>query len=67
MNEFRLTEWDEELGSYILSNPDKFNCLDERDLINYIGSLENYIENDREKLWANINSIAEMKVREKCN
>ena len=67
MNEFRLTTWDEELGSYILSNPDKYNCLDERDLINYIGSLENYIENDQKRLWENIESIAEAWSKEKCN
>lgn len=65
MNEFRLTIWDEELGSYILSNPDKYNCLDERDLINYIGSLENYIENDQKRLWEDIKSIAEIWSKEK--
>lgn len=60
MNEFRLTVWDEELGSYILSDPNKYNCLDEQDLINYIGSLENYIEDDQIKLWKNVESIAEV-------
>lgn len=55
MNEFRLTIWDEELGSYILSNPEKYNSLDERDLINYIGSLED----NRKRLWEDIEFIAE--------
>ena len=39
----RVTEWDEELGSFILTEEYKGDKLSERDLINYIGKLENVL------------------------
>lgn len=39
----RVTEWDEELGSFILTEEYKGDKLSERDLINYIGKLEDVL------------------------
>ena len=41
----RITEWNEELGSFLLDEKFKGEKLSERDLINYIGILENILNN----------------------
>ncbi len=41
----RLTVWDEELGSFLYTDGVPANNIDERDLINYIGVLEDKLLN----------------------
>lgn len=46
----RLTYFDEELGSYLLTEENKGDKLDERDLINIIGDLEDEFQKTLQEL-----------------
>ena len=52
----RMTVWDEELGSYLYADSQVSDLLDHRDLMNYIGFLEDLILTEDDGFAAKIDA-----------
>ncbi len=50
----RMTVWDEEMGSYLYADSRVSDLLDHRDLLNYIGFLEDLILTEDDGIAAKI-------------
>ncbi len=57
----RLTTWDEELGSYLHTDPFFANNLDHWDYVNYIGFLEEIVLKDEENQEKIIEYLKDLK------